>query len=190
MSRESSDPGDDKLANQSLHQKEDNLLHKLGRLKAEAKNQLSEDTGIADDEMLNDLYELGYSRTTIEKLLPLLPLVGVAWAEGYVTEKERTRILGLANRRGLEPDTAEYQQLTEWLREKPSDEFFRRSMRIIQAFLDALPPAERSYHRTKVISDCLSVAKASGGLLGFGNKISDAEMRMMEQILDEMQPRL
>ncbi len=182
----------DKCGNESaeviFREKEDALLLKLGKLKAEAKDNLSEETGISDEDILNDLYELGYARSTIENLLPLLPLVEVAWAEGGVTEKERKRVLDLAARRGIWPDTPEYQQLTGWLREKPTDEFFRRSMRIIRAFLETLDPAQRSLHRTKVISDCLSVAKASGGLFGFGNKISDEEMRMMEQIIEDIWP--
>lgn len=185
--------GHDKCGDESavadLRQKEDQLLAKLGKLKAEAKDQLSEETGISDEEILNDLQGLGYTRSTIENLLPLLPLVEVAWAEGNVTDKERERVLELAARRGIMPDSPEYQQLTEWLREKPADEFFRRTMRIIRAFLNTLAPAKRSYHRTKVISDCLSVAKASGGLFGFGNKISDVEMEMMEKIIEDMQPR-
>ena len=77
----------------------------------------------------------------------------------------------------------------EWLNQQPTDEFFHRTMRIVCAFLDTLPPAKRAYHRTKVISDCISVAKASGGLLGLSGRISDAEMMMMEQIIEELRPR-
>lgn len=170
-----------------FHRKENELTKKLRQ--CQAREDLAQETGITEVEILNDMQELGYTRDTIEKLLPLMPLVEVAWAEGWVTDRERKRIHELAARRGITEDTLEFKQLTAWLNEQPTDEFFHRTMRIIRAFLNTLTPAKRTYHRTKVIADCISVAKASGGLLGLSSRISETEMRMMEQIIEELRPR-
>lgn len=174
------------LEEEYFHRKENELTGRLGQ--RQVRDDLAEETGIADVELLNDMQELGYTRDAIERLLPLMPLVEVAWAEGWVTGREQKRIHELAARRGITEGTGEFRQLTEWLNKQPTDEFFYRTMRIVRAFLDTLTPAKRAYHRTKVISDCISVAKASGGLMGLSSGISDAEMIMLEQIIEELRP--
>src|SRR5574342_691440 len=89
-----------------FRQKERELIEKLKqRATAEtARQQLAEAIGIADEDVLQDLHELGYTRDTVS-LLHLVPLVYVAWAEGSVSRAESALILEAARLRGVKEGT-------------------------------------------------------------------------------------
>jgi hypothetical protein len=156
------------------------------RQQAEAeRQQMAEALGLADDEILRELQALGYTRETVS-LLHLAPLVQVAWAEGKVTEGERRLIHDLARSRGIEAGSPVDQRLTGWLDERPAEDFFERTLRIIRALLQALPPDERAARRRDLLSHCAQVATASGGLLGYG-KVSEAEQTLLDRIAAELE---
>ena len=106
------------------------------------RGQMGDEIGVADPKILQDLQELGYSRDTV-KLVYLVPLVQVAWSEGHVTQRERKRILELAQLRCIEEGSLAYSQLTEWLSQRPRLEFFERTLSVIRE------PAEGHAGRTK-----------------------------------------
>jgi hypothetical protein len=149
------------------------------------RQALAEVVGSADEEILATLQELGYTRDTV-RLLHLLPLVQVAWASGSVTPREREMVLRLCEWRGVEKDSPTWAQLNNWLDERPSDEFFLTTLRIIRHLLEVQPPQERVAGRTDLISFCTRVAMASGGFLGLGSKISDGEQLALDQIVAEL----
>src|SRR5688572_10184253 len=96
------------------------------RQQAEAeRQQMAEALGLADDEILRELQALGYTRETVS-LLHLAPLVQVAWAEGKMTEGERRLIHDLARSRNIEAGSPVDQRLTEWLDQRPAEDFFER----------------------------------------------------------------
>ena len=167
--------------------KEKELLEEL-RLQARrqsGRTDLAEATGIADEEILRELQGLGYSRDTV-KLLYLVQLLQVAWTEGFVTSQEREQIVGVARTRNIHEGTAGDAQLQEWLRDKPSEQFFVRTNRIIGALLTALAPEERSASSDMLVALCTDVASASGGFLGLG-KVSDAERLAIERVAAELE---
>ena len=49
------------------------------------KNELSTKTGLSDPALLEDLEALGFTPDTI--VLPLVPIVEMAWAEGGITRQ-------------------------------------------------------------------------------------------------------
>ena len=53
--------------------------------------------------------------------------------------------------------------------------------------LQGLSPEEQGSSKQNLVSYCTSVAAASGGLLGFGRKISAAERSHIEQIAGELE---
>ncbi|HMX27796.1 MAG TPA: hypothetical protein PKC13_19550, partial [Blastocatellia bacterium] len=57
----------------------------------EERRQMAEAIGVADEEVLEALQDLGYHADTV-KLLSVIPLVQVAWAEGGVSDAERELI--------------------------------------------------------------------------------------------------
>jgi len=156
------------------------------RQQAEAeRQQMAEALGLTDDEILRELQALGYTRETVS-LLHLAPLVQVAWAEGKVTEGERRLIHDLARSRSIGAGSPVDQRLTEWLDKRPAEDFFERTLRIIRALLQALPPNERSARRRDLLSHCAQVATASGGLLGFGT-VTEAEQALLDRIAAELE---
>jgi len=171
-----------------FRKKEQELIAKMRRrAEAEAERQrMAEATGIADEEVLRDLQELGYTRESVT-LLHLAPLVQVAWGEGKVTERERELILEVARLRGVAEGQPAYQKLTEWLDHRPSEEFFQKTLRLLRAVLEALPPEQQQDTRRDLVSYCTQVAAASGGILGLGNKISEAEQALLERIAAELE---
>ena len=179
-----------KLAKEAeyFHKKEQELIAKMRQRAALAaeRGEMGEALGIADEEILQDLQELGFNRETV-KLLHLIPLIQVAWADGQVTSKQLAKVLEIAREGGIAPEGAAFQQLLEWINNRPSEAFFQNSLRVIQAMLEGLSPEEQANSKTSLVSYCTSVAAASGGLLGFGRKISAAERSHIEQIAGELE---
>jgi hypothetical protein len=68
----------------------------------EARQGLEAASGLRDPELLQELQALGFTPDTVI-LLPLVPIVQVAWAEGSVTDAERALIVKLARERGVGP---------------------------------------------------------------------------------------
>ena len=66
---------------------------------------LREQTGLDDPALLQELQDLGFTPETVV-LLPLIPLVQVAWVEGGVTAAEKELIVQLARSRGVTEDSA------------------------------------------------------------------------------------
>ena len=133
------------LEEEYFHKKEKELLEKLRRrMQAEAeRGQIAEALGVQDAEILSDLQALGYTRETVA-LLHLVPLIQVAWADGDVTLRERELILELAGSRGIAEDSNAYQQLVGWLTERPSEQFFQDTLRVIAGLFEALPPERQA----------------------------------------------
>jgi hypothetical protein len=141
------------LEEEYFRKREQELIEKLrSRAAAEAELQrLGEQSGVADEEILQDLRDLGYTPETV-MLLHLVPLVQMAWAEGGVSDRERALIVEAARARGVEPGSPADQKLAEWLTSRPSERFFERTLRAIRAFLEACPAEEREASRRELLS--------------------------------------
>lgn len=176
------------LEDEYFQRRERELIEKMRRRAAAdaERRQMAEAAGTADQELLQELQELGYTRETVV-LLHLLPLVQVAWAEWGVSTKERNLILQVARLRGVEPGGAAYEQLINWLDHRPSEEFAEKTLRLISAILQALPPEKRDESKRDLVGYCTRVAEVSGGMLGFANKISDDERTMLQHIAAELE---
>jgi hypothetical protein len=174
------------LEEQYFQKREQELIEKLRKRDEEAagRRRLAETTGVADEEILQDLQALGYTPETV-MLLHLVPLIQVAWAEGNIADSERRLIIEAARARGIEPGSAADRQLTEWLAKRPADTFFERTLRAIQAMLQSRPAEERDASRRDLLAYCSAIASASGGILGFG-KVSDEEQQLLTRLTNEL----
>jgi tellurite resistance protein len=151
------------------------------RLEAERQlNELSAATGIVDREILLELQNLGYDPASAT-LLHIVPLVQVAWSDGMVNSQERQRISQIAGRWGLDDEDPGWLKLTAYLEDRPSDQFFRLTLRALRAWLETAPREEQERSRRELLADCTSVALVSGGLIGFG-KMSQAERVAIDEI--------
>lgn len=154
---------------------------------AETRKQLEAATGIHDPESLKDLEALGFTPRTLP-LLPLVPLIQVAWAEGGISTAEREMIVNLARTRDIEPGSAADEQLQAWLHTRPSDDTFRKAGRLIAAILDHPGGTEMHVSADDLLKYCEQIANASGGLFGFG-KVSAEERMALEEIASQLKKR-
>ena len=89
-----------RAAEETYFQKKDReLIEKMRAAAASerARHEMSASTGLSDPEALHDLEELGFTPDTVA-LLPLVPIVRMAWIEGGVTPAERDKILDAGQR--------------------------------------------------------------------------------------------
>lgn len=164
------------------------LIEKM-RVAAQAeqsRKDLANATGIQDPALLEELEGLGFTPDTIA-LLPLVPVIQVAWAEGGVSTAERTMIIDLARSRGITQGTAADQVLAEWLDRRPAEETFRKAGRLIAAMLDR-PAGAQDVSVDDLIKQCEQIAAASGGIFGIG-KVSAEERAVLEQITAQLKKR-
>src|SRR5690606_11858988 len=135
-----------------FQRRERELIEKMReRARREKERQeLAERAGVADEEILRQLEELGYTRDTVT-LVHLVPLLHVAWIDGRVSDAERERILEVARIRGVEPGSEAYRQLEGWLERRPAEGFFEDTLRLIGDLLQALPDEERERSRQDLV---------------------------------------
>ena len=169
-----------------FRRKDRELVEKLRKAAAEndARQALERTSGIHDPAMLQELQALGFTPETVS-LLPLIPIVQVAWAEGGVTEEERSLIVRFARERGIQAGSAADRELSEWLKHRPSDDVFARAARLIRAMLDTPDGSQANLRIDDLIHHCEEIAAASGGVLGF-RKISPEERALLGQIADAL----
>lgn len=130
---------------------------------SEIAHALAEKLRVDEPALLQSIQKLGVTLDTGSAFI-LAPLVEVAWADGSVSDAERDVILHMANRRGLEPGSADYRQLLDWLTHRPSDEVFRTALEAIRIGLSVLPPDEAEQRIATIIKACEDVAQAAGGI--------------------------
>lgn len=165
------------------------LIRELKQREAarEECKRIKQATGIADDQLVAELQASGYDSETVQ-VLHLVPLLQVAWADGEVSKQEKRHILEAARLHGVEPDSHAYRRLTSWLEHRPTEAFFRKSLRAVRAVLHALEPEQKRARKLSLLSLCTKVASASGGLFGLGSKISPVERALLAEIAAEVEP--
>ena len=136
--------------------------------------------------MLRELAELGFTPDTIT-LLPLVPVLQVAWANGGVSPAERELIVSLARSRGIEAGGHADHLLSDWLEYSPSEDTFHKATRLIRAMLDA-PDHRVDVTAHDLIEYCDRIAHASGGIFGIG-VVSPSERAALKEIATALQKR-
>jgi hypothetical protein len=170
-----------------FQKKDQELIEKL-RLRAALENerrQLTEELGNLDEELIDALQKLGFTRETLP-LLHLTPLVQMAWAEGKVTVGERNLINEIAQKHGVSPETTAYQKLNEWLDIQPPEQFFENARTAIYLVNQTLPPEKQAVTTNDILTYCTRIAEASGGILGIGNKVSPEERDLLGKIEERL----
>lgn len=152
-----------------------------------AKSELSARTGLSDPALLGELSALGFTPETVS-VLPLVPIVEMAWAEGGVTAAERTMLVTLARGRGIAEGSPADRQLSEWLARQPSPSVFERATRLIRAMLDTGTPEGGKLTADELIKYSEKIAAASGGILGIG-KVSAEERATLARIVAALKMR-
>jgi len=154
---------------------------------SEALKPLGAESGIQDPDVLRDIAELGFTADTVI-LLPLVPILQVAWAEGGISPAERKLILDFARLRGITEGSPADQQLADWLKLQPAPEVFSRGDRLVAAMLAAGAAPTHDLSADDLVKYCESIAAASGGILGIG-KVSAVERSAIEEIQKALKSR-
>jgi len=98
--------------------------------------------------------ELGYEPFKLPLLL-LVPFIQVAWAEGHVQAREQKAILSFAGNLRVHPGHSDYERLISWFDERPTDEFFARSIQDLRALLEGIPANQAARLRSMLQFGCV-----------------------------------
>ena len=179
------------LEEEYFRKKDRELVEKMRRAAAadQARGALSKQTGIADEAMLAELQELGFTADTVS-LLPLVPVLELAWAEGGITPAERQMLVSLARSRGVAEGSAADHQLTAWIASRPAPEMFAKAGRLISAVLSSGSAVAQGLTADQLVQYCEQIASASGGLLGLPIRaISMEERNLLTRIAGDLHSR-
>ena len=170
-----------------FRKKDRELVEKMRRASESEQNRqrMGQATGLSDPAVLTELEELGFTADTIA-LLPLVPVLQMAWAEGGVTHEERDMLVQLARSRGIAEGTPADRQLSSWMATRPDEAVFSRAGRLIRALLDTGAPGTLTAE--DVVQQAEKIAAVSGGFLGIG-RISAEEKALLSTIANDLRAR-
>ena len=180
------------LEEEYFRKKDRELVEKMRRAAAadQARGELSKQTGISDPAVLAELQELGFTGETVI-LLPLVPVVELAWAEGGITPAERHLLVSLARNRGITEGSAADRQLTVWMADRPAPVVFAKAGRLISALLSSESSAvSHGLTVEQLVHYCEQIASASGGILGLPIRaVSLEERNLLTRIASDLKTR-
>lgn len=158
------------------------------RQRKRQENQLAairqkETEGIAEalhtnDAIAAEAMNLGFDTETA-RVLPLVPIIQMAWADGKVTNRETAKVVELAEKFGIAENTAAANFLHMLLAEQPSNLFFERVNAVIARLVDEAPSEE--INRESILDWSTAVAESSGGFFGLTDPISKEEKELLAQ---------
>lgn len=171
------------LEEEFFRRDDERLLQKLRAKQAaeSARDAMAKATGATNPAVLDRLIALEIRPETATALL-LVPLVEVAWADDTLDEKERAAILALSREKGFAPGSAELELLESWLKRRPEPKLLTAWTLMIQGLCQQLGADEIAKLKTALLERARGVAKASGGVLGLGNKVSAKEAAMLTKL--------
>lgn len=134
----------------------------------------------SSDEVAAEALALGFDSETA-RVLPLVPVIQMAWADGSVTTAENDKVLELAHQFGIDRDGPAHNFLTLLLGEQPSDVFFERVDRVISHLVEERP----DYWQNKsVVELAREVAEASGGFFNLTSPINSDEKKLLDRFAE------
>ena len=139
-----------------------------------------------DAQLVSELHHLGIDRANA-RVIVLLPLVHVAWADGEVQAAERTAILGFAKRDNL--DASSLKVLEGWLTNAPTEDYHQRGRDVIRELAMRNGGLDTDVTPEKVdaiVAFCSTVASSAGGLFGVLFTVSAAEKRLLTEIAEAL----
>jgi len=167
--------------------REQELIEKMRQRVAleRERSQLADKIGVTNDEILQALQDLGYNSETI-KLLHLMPLVHIAWADGKVSDRERKVILEAARASGIAEASDAERDLERLLHERPSNEFMDAQFMAIRAIMQAVPEDSQKAMRENLTTYCTALASLSKGFFALEPRVSSAEREALARVIHEL----
>lgn len=164
-----------------IKQAESDQIARIRRERQMAALRQEERAGIASvlhttDDIAAEALELGFDRETA-RILHLVPIIQVAWADSEIQDIERQKIVEMATYRGITGAAMGFLDLL--LNERPSDLFFERTNKVIAHILTSDPTGRET---EDLLEHARAIASASGGLFGFG-KVSAEEKALLDELV-------
>jgi hypothetical protein len=125
------------------------------------------------------------------RVVMLMPLVYVAWADGAIQNKERKLILQIAGERGL-LENGGREALEHWLSAAPTATQLKSNVAILNELSrsDASMTSELDADGLILLLDwCQDVADAAGGMLGLVSARRDSERAALKIIASSLDIR-
>lgn len=152
-------------------------LNKAAR-EAREKRSMGETLGTGDEAILERLRALHFDSDTA-RVIDLLPLVYVAWADGSVKPRERAAILDVLRERSIQGHEQAFLLIESLLETEPSAEFLDEILEIL-----AMIAGDRPQLVADIAKFSVAVADSSGGFFGLGNRIDERERATIQRIAD------
>jgi hypothetical protein len=162
---------DRKLAERIKHQLNAEEQHRV----------LAFSLGLTDELAAKGIAQL-QSGLEVVAVMALLPMVEVAWCDGKVESSEKGAVLRGAAEVGLEFESPLYKFLESWLDHRPSPAALQAWHEYVKSFVNLVEPATAAKAKAGVMGRAERVAKAAGGFMGFGNKISEQEQACLNDL--------
>jgi hypothetical protein len=179
------------LEEEYFRKKDRELIEKMRQAAEDeqARREMGRKTGLLDAARLQELQDLGFTPETVI-LLPLVPVVETAWAEGGVSAAERHLIVKLARSRGVAEGSPADARLQDWMDTRPEPAVFERAGRLIRAVLDAGgEQITGGSTADDLVAQCEKIAAASGGMLGIIGRVSAEERELLARIASDLKTR-
>jgi tellurite resistance protein len=125
------------------------------------------------------------------RVVSLLPLAYVAWADGKIQKAERDLIMRIAKERGL-LDHGGAEALERWLSEPPSKTQLKKDLGVLNELArnERLMGDELGADQVQLLlAWCQDVADAAGGLLGLKKARTDGETAALKTIASTLDVR-
>ena len=147
----------------------------------ELREQLMEVSNLKDPAAVDALIHVGVTADSLTALT-MIPLVTVAWADREMQDQEKAAILSAADSAGIAEDSTSSKLLAAWLTERPNGELLDAWKNYIAAVKANADSTAFGQLKNKVLSNAKAVAESAGGILGFGNKTSEAEKKVLDDL--------
>ncbi|MFT5303167.1 MAG: hypothetical protein ACI87E_004975 [Mariniblastus sp.] len=147
----------------------------------EHRDALQSASGISDTPTLDALHGCGITPESLASVA-LIPLVAVAWSDNKMEDPEKAAILKAAESAGIAVGTASYQTMESWLNNPPESELLDTWKSYIGALKSTLEGPALNQLKNSVLGRAENVAKSAGGFLGLGNKVSDSEQGVLDDL--------
>ena len=142
------------------------------------REAIARTVGSSELTLLDRIEQLGFTGDSA-RVLDLLPLIHVAWADGKTDQRERATILTIVDQRGIAKDSDAALLIESLLEERPSETFLSESLALVQDLA-----AKQGNDGKRLVDLCIDIGEASGGLFGFGERVSEAEYALIQRIAD------
>jgi hypothetical protein len=142
---------------------------------------------MTNERLIGELQSMGIDNESY-RVIALLPLVQVAWADGTVQSSERDLILQTASSRQLlAGDGAAI--LESWLTHPPSETYLARGQTLLVE-LACQPAGVGEAFSLQTLDDilelCEGVARAAGGLFGLAWTVDERERTALREIAAQL----